>query len=183
MLSLPFSLFDPFSVLFVLKFMKYLWQDCGFSISLCTIIGRRPVMSSHLNSRYWAQLSVTSDFSDSLAGLRYELIRWGALYLQIMQGACLFTLILIDTNNVLQREDSKLENGPEDSTSQNIIININIVVENMKRILSVVSLIESLLRFVGCINNANRVKSVLLSITTSAIGSCGNWTLSFPMRN
>lgn len=73
--SLPFFLFDPFSVLFVLEFMKYLFQDCGFSISLCTIIGRRPVMSSHLNSRYWARLSVTSDFSDSLAGRCYELIR------------------------------------------------------------------------------------------------------------
>lgn len=31
----------------------------------------------------------------------------GALYLQIMQGPCLFTLILINTNNVLQREDSR----------------------------------------------------------------------------
>ena len=47
-------------------------------------------MSSHLN-RYWARLSVTSDFSDSLAGLCYELIKWRALYLQIMQAACVFT--------------------------------------------------------------------------------------------
>lgn len=31
--------------------------------------------------------------------------------------------------------------------------------------------------------NANRVNSVLLSITASAIGSCSNWTLSFPVRN
>lgn len=40
-----------------------------------------------------------------------------------------------------------------------------------------------ILRFAGCINNANRVNSVLLSITTSAIGSRGNWTLSFSVRN
>lgn len=37
-------------------------------------------MSSHLNSRYWARLSVTSDFSDSLARLCYELIRWGIIF-------------------------------------------------------------------------------------------------------
>jgi len=33
-------------------------------------------MSSHLNSGYWARLSVTSDSSDSLAALCYELIRF-----------------------------------------------------------------------------------------------------------
>lgn len=31
--------------------------------------------------------------------------------------------------------------------------------------------------------NANRVNSVLLSITARAIGSCSNWTLSFSVRN
>lgn len=70
-----YSLFDPFSMLFVSEFMKYSWLDCGFSISLCTIIGSRPVMSSHLNSR--ARLSVTSDFSDSPC---YKLIRWGITF-------------------------------------------------------------------------------------------------------
>lgn len=60
-----FPIFDLFSMLFVLEFMKYSYLDCSFSISLCTIIGSRPVMLSNLNSRYWARLSVTSDFSDS----------------------------------------------------------------------------------------------------------------------
>lgn len=84
--------------------MKYLWQDGGFPISLCTIIGRRPVMSSHLNSRYWARLSVTSDFSDSLAGLCYELIRFGGIIFADYAGLlAFFTLILINPNNVLQR--------------------------------------------------------------------------------
>lgn len=80
-------------------------------------------MSSHLNSRYWARLSVTLDFSDTLAGLCYKLIRWGIIFAEYA-SACLFTLILINTNNVLLREDLR----PEDSTSQKIIINISVVV-------------------------------------------------------
>lgn len=52
-------------------------------------------MSSHLNSRLWARLSVTSDFSDSLAGLCYELIRWGGIIFADYAG-CLPFYINID---------------------------------------------------------------------------------------
>lgn len=43
-------------------------------------------MSSHLNSRYWARLSVTSDFSDTLGGQCYELIRYGIIVADYVGG-------------------------------------------------------------------------------------------------
>ena len=94
----PFSLFDPFNVLFVLESMKYSWLDYGFSLSLCTIIGSGPVVSSHLNSGYWARLSVTSDFFDSLAAMCYELIR-GGHYICRLCSMVAFSSINISNQN------------------------------------------------------------------------------------
>lgn len=99
-------------------------------------------MSSHLNRRYWARLSVTSDFSDSLAGLCYELIRWGIIFADYA-GSWPFHININKQKIMCLRGKTAQKIGRFFELLFAMLL-LFFVVANVRRIPSVVSLIESL---------------------------------------